>query len=82
MVGSIYWFLSMATDLSSCIVTIYDLRTEKVVFDSRRCEDVDIAWEVDYQGFGDYELESFDIYTDSDGAPCIEINIETEEDDE
>lgn len=82
MVGSVYWFLNLATDLSACRVTIYDFRTETVVWNSNNCDAFDLAQEVDYQGFGDYEIESFDVYTDFEGTPCIEINIETEEDDE
>lgn len=81
-VGSVYWFLNLATDLSACRVTIYDLRTETTVWNSNNCDAIDLAFEVDYQGFGDYEIASFDVYTDLEGTPCIEINIETEEDDE
>lgn len=81
-VGSVYWFLNLATDLSCCRVAIYDFRTETVVWSSKNYDGFDIAQEVDYHGFGNYDVESFDVYTDIDGSLCIEINIETEEDDE
>ena len=78
-VGSVYWFLSMATDLCECRVTIWDCESEKVVWDSNNHEDDDIAREVDFAGFGDYELESYDIWNDN-GKVHLEINISIEED--
>ena len=80
-VGSVYWFLSMATDLSNCRVTIWDCESEEVVFDSEKCDCYDIALEVDEAGFGDYEIDSYDIWAD-DGKVHLEINISIEEDDE
>ena len=79
-VGSVYWFLSMATDLSGCRVTIWDCESETVVFDSEECDDCyDIALEVDDAGFGGYDIESYDIWV-GDEKVHLEINISIEED--
>lgn len=82
MVGSVYWFLSMATDLYSCRVQIFDLNKGIVVWDSMEHEDDDILMEVDFDGFGDYEVESYDLYMDKSGMPCLDLNIDMEEEDE
>lgn len=78
-VGSVYWFLSMATDLSGCRVTIFDCESEEVVFDSDNCDSYDIAVEVDFAGFGEYDIQSYDIWTEN-GKTHLEINISIEED--
>ena len=78
-VGSVYWFLSMATDLYGCRVTIFDCESEDVVWDSNNYDGYNIAEEVDYAGFGDYDLDSYDIWVE-DGKAHIEINISIEED--
>ena len=81
-VGSVYWFLSMATNFCDCRVTIFDCESEDVVWDSNDIDDEDlIAFEVDAAGFGDYEIESYDIFVDN-GKVHLEINISVEEDDE
>ena len=81
MVGSVYWFLSTATDLSGCRVTIFDCESEEVVWDSDNCDGYDFAIEVDYAGYGDYEIESYDIWTgEKDNKVHLEINISIEED--
>lgn len=79
-VGSVYWFLSMATDLSGCKVTIFDCESEDVVWDSDSCDGYDIAVEVDYAEYGDYEIESYDLWVDTYGKAHLEINISIEED--
>lgn len=79
-VGSVYWFLSTASDLFDCRVTIWDCTSEKVVWDSGDCCD-NIPLEADDAGFGDYEICSYDIWA-KDGKVCIEINIEMDEEDE
>lgn len=82
MVGSVYWFLSMATDLSGCRVQIFDLNKGVVVWDSMEHPDDDIVMEVDFSGFSDYEIESYDLYMDKSGMPCLDLNIDVEEEDE
>ena len=77
-VGSVYWFLSMATDLSDHRVTIWDCESETVVFDSNNYDSWDIAREVDDAGFGDYDIESYDLWFDEDKVH-LEINISIEE---
>lgn len=77
-VGSVHWLLNMATSLDDCRVSIFDCITEEVVWNSNNCDCIDIAFEVDYQGFGDYEICSYDIWTGADHKVHIEINIETE----
>lgn len=79
-VGSVYWFLSMATDLSGCRVTIFDCESEDVVWDSENCDHYDLSIEVDDAGYGDYEIESYDIWVDTYGKAHLEINISIEED--
>jgi hypothetical protein len=79
-VGSVYWFLSNANDLSGCRVTIWDCESEEVVFDSENCDCYDIAVEVDSMGLGDYDLGSYDIWVGGDGKVHLEINISIEED--
>lgn len=83
-VGSVYWFLSLANGWSDCRVTIWDLNSERVVFDSEEHEWFhDLAFVVDECGFGDYEISSFDVYRDREtGKERVEINIEVEEDEE
>ena len=80
MVGSVYWFLSMATDLSGCRVTIFDCESEEVVWDSKDSDNYDIYYEVDCAGYGDYEVESYDLWRDGNRVH-LEINISIEEDD-
>lgn len=77
-VGSVYWFLNTATSLEGCKITIFDCAEEEVVWDSSNYDGYDIAQEVDYQGFGDYDICSYDIWVDGDGMAHIEINIDTE----
>ena len=79
-VGSVYWFLSNANDLSGCRVTIWDCESEEVVFDSNNCDGWDIAMEVDSAGLGDYEIDSYDIWVNGEGKVHLEINISIEED--
>lgn len=76
-VGSVYWFLSQATDLYDCRITIFDCNSEGVVWDSDNYDDYDIASEVECRGFGDYDVESYDIWVE-DGKAHIEINISIE----
>ena len=79
-VGSVYWFLSNANDLSGCRVTIWDCESEEVVFDSNNCDGWDITMEVDSAGLGDYEIGSYDIWVNGEGKVHLEINISIEED--
>ena len=77
-VGSVYWFLNMATSLNDCRVSIFDRTTEEVVWDSINYDGFDIVSEVDYQGFGDYDICSYDVWTEANHKVRIEINIDTE----
>lgn len=68
--------LEMATDLSHCHVTVYDLGTETNVIDSEKlAEDEDITSEIYFSGIGDYEVCSYDLFL-HDGIIHLEINIE------
>lgn len=90
-VGSIYWFLSMASDLNgSHRVTIFDCESEEVVWDSDDCwvfddnddnnyQECDILFELGNSKFGDYEIEGYDLYVE-DGRIHLEFNISIEED--
>lgn len=90
-VGSVYWFLSMATDLNEThIVTIFDCESGTVVWnsddhwvfdddDNSNYQACDILLEVGYSKFGDYEIDSYDLYEEN-GRIHLEINISIEED--
>lgn len=78
-VGSVSWLLNMACSLNECIVTIFDCTREDVVWDSNNYDGFDIAQEVDYQGFGDYDVCSYDLWVGRDNKIRLEINIEMEE---
>ena len=81
-VGSVYWFLSMATSLDGCRVSIFDCTSGNVVWDSDNYDGYDIAAEVDYQGFGDYDIFSYDMFLGDNNKVCLEINIAMEGEDE
>lgn len=82
-VGSVSWFLNMATGLYDCRVSIFDCTKEMVVWDSNDYDGYDIAQEVDFQGFGEYDICSYDIWVGQDDNKVhIEINIDMEEEDE
>ena len=78
-VGSVYWFLNTVNDLSNCIVTIFDCESGMTVWYSENYDDCDIPFEVDFAGYGDYEIASIDIWN-QDGKTHMEINISIEED--
>lgn len=78
-VGSVYWFLNSAASLCDCRVTIFDCVSEDVVWDSNGYDRNDIAQEVDFRGFGDYDICSYDLWLDSDNMIHLEINIEMED---
>ena len=81
-VGCVDWFLGMATELYGCRVRIFDCTREEIVFDSENYPDDDIIMEVNFQGFGDYELCSYDIYTDDSGKVFLELNIDMDEEED
>ena len=69
----VYDFLNLATDLFGVVVTIFDLDSESVVFDSKKIwHGFDLC---DAGAFHDYEVESYDIFKDNDGNICLELNI-------
>ena len=77
---SVYEYLNLINDLSCVIVTIYDLTSGKEVYNSTKSEDGECTpFDVDDKGFGDYEVLSVDIFKDKDGHLCLELNIETED---
>ena len=79
----IYDFLNLFTDLSSVRIRIFDLRIEDIVFDSRNHPDApDMVQEIAHSGFDMYEVSSVDLYRDENGFTTLELNIETDEDDE
>lgn len=77
-VGSVYWLLNMCTELADIRVTIFDCTSEDVVWDSKNYDGLDITQEVTFQGFGEYEVCSYDLFTDKNNKICLEINIEME----
>ena len=80
-VGSVSWFLWKASSLDECRVTIFDCASEEIVWDSNNYDGFDISQEVDYQGFGNYDLCGYDLWVDGDNKIHLEINIEMDEED-
>ena len=81
-VGSTSWLLNTACSLDGCRVTIFDCTREDVVWDSNNYDGFDIAQEVSFQGFGEYDVCSYDLWLDKDNKIHLEINIEMEEDED
>lgn len=81
-VGDVGWFLRLATELYDVHVCIFDCTREDVVWDSDNYPDEDIALEVEFAGLGDYEVCSYDLYTDKNGKICLELNIDMDEEEE
>ena len=73
----VYDFLTLATDLSGVKVSIYDVEHGEVVYDG---EDVDPIRDIE-EGILYREVQSYDLYKNSDDVICLELNIESEEDD-
>ena len=74
-----YDFLNLATDLSGAVVTVFDIHSGDVVYDSTKSD----AGEFDLFDLGDiggYEVASYDLFIDRSGRPCLEVNIEMDED--
>lgn len=76
----VYEFLNSANDLSGVTVSIFDCDSQETVYTSRGSEDV--LADVQYNGFDDYEVESFDLFIDRDGHLCMELNISMGDDEE
>lgn len=74
-------FLYYANDLSGCRVRIFDLTTEGVVWDSKMRHNDDIVSEILFREFGGCDVVSYDIYVEFD-TPCLDINIEMDEEEE
>ena len=76
-------WLTMFTELNSYTVRIciFDLRVGKYVWDSAKCEAMDLVSEIADGDFGTYELLSVDLYRDHEDMMCLDLNIETEEED-
>lgn len=79
-VGSVYWLVNLeCNDLCNCHVTIFDCNSETVVWDSKDHDDYNVAQEVSYSDFADYEVLSFDLYLDKNNKICLELNIEIDD---
>lgn len=76
----VYEFLNSANDLSNVVVTIFDCDSQEVIYNGEESEDV--VSDIQYNGFDDYDIESFDIFKDRDGRLCLELNISMGDDDE
>lgn len=79
-------WITMFTELHGYAVRIciFDLRIGKCVWDSAKCEEeeMDLIAEVEYGDYGVCELLSVDLYRDCDDTICLDLNIETEEEDD
>ena len=81
-VGSVDWLLNMCADLDSIRVTIFDCTSEDTVWDSKNYDEFYIANEVSFQGLGNYDVLSYDLWVDEDNRVHLEINIAMDEEDE
>ena len=77
----VYDFLNLATNLSGAVVTVFDITSGNVVYDSTKSAGK-IFDLYDLNEIGSYEVESYDLFIDRDGSLCIEVNIEMDEDDD
>ena len=77
----VYDFLNLATDLSGAVVTVFDITSGNVVYDSTKSDGGEFSL-YDIDEIGSYEVASYDLFIDRDGRPCIEVNIEMGEDDD
>lgn len=79
-------WITMFTELNGYAVhiCIFDLRVGKCVWNSAKCEEeeMDLIAEVEDGDYGAYELLSVDLYRDCDDTICLDLNIETEEEDD
>lgn len=79
-VGSVGWFVNLeCNELCTSHVTIFDCNSETVVWDSKDHDNYNVAQEVNYSDFADYEVLSFDLYLDTKHQICLELNIEMDE---
>lgn len=78
-VGSVYWLVGLeCNNLSECRVKIFNCNSGKIVWDSNDHDNYNVAQEVQYSDYGDYEVLSFDLYLDENKVICLEINIEVD----
>ena len=78
---TVEYFLTLFTDLACVIVRIFDLTTEKEVCVSLPADRWDPLPDLDE--YLDYGVESADLYkANNDGYITLEINIETDEEDD
>ena len=81
----VYDFISLATDLSGVIVSIYDMEHGEVVYESKY--GCDILRDIEEQTLSEddilsYEVESYDLFKNKDGEVCLELNISIEDDED
>ena len=81
-VGSVDWLLNMCTELVNIRVTIFDCTSEDIVWDSKNYDEFYIANEVSFQGLGDYDVLSYDLWVDEDNRVHLDINIAMDEEEE
>ena len=75
----VYDFLNLATDLSGAVVTVFDIGSGNVVYDSTKSDGGEFSL-YDLDDLGGYEVASYDLFIDRNGRPCLEVNIEMDED--
>ena len=77
----VYDFLNLATDLSGAVVTVFDIVSGNVVYDSKESDGGEFSLN-DLDDLGGYEVASYDLFIDRNGLPCLEVNIEIEDEDD
>ena len=78
---NVYDFLNLATDLNYAVVTVFDIASGNVVYDSTKSDGGEFSL-YDLDEIGSYEVASYDLFIDLNGRPCIEVNISIEEENE
>ena len=77
----IYDFLNTFTDLGDVRVTVWDLNHELELYDSDNDDDYATIGRVPYD-LACNEVSSVDLFKDTNGRICLELNIEREDDED
>lgn len=75
-------FIELATDLADVYVKIFDYSNDAVVFDERDCLDSNsrsLINDIDFQGYGEYRVVTYDIYKTSEDNIVFQLYIDMDE---
>lgn len=77
----VYGFLNLACSLDNVTVRLFDCRIEDIVWDAGNHDYWNVVTEIGCTDFAYYEVLSYDLYM-HDGKVFLELNIETEEEED